>query len=122
MTSEQTRLFREYAKQCRALARAADELRRKLTDLAEEADDRAIAAEGSTFVPRLRDLTPVAASPRETFERLATSIKDAARLLGIGRSTIYRLIGEGHLHTVKIGNRTLIKTASIRALAQAQIC
>lgn len=46
------------------------------------------------------------------------SIKDTAQLLGIGRSTIYRLIGEVQLETVKLGNRTLIKSASIRALTE----
>ena len=120
MTSEQTRLLRDHAKQCRALARAADELRRKLSDLADETDDRANEIEGLTLIPRLRNALPVAPPLREAIQPLTISIKDATRLLGLGRSTIYRLIGDGHLDTVKIGNRTLIKTASIRALAQAQ--
>ena len=46
------------------------------------------------------------------------SIKDAAKVLGLGRSTIYRFMGEGRLQTVKIGNRTLIKTASIRGVVE----
>jgi excisionase family DNA binding protein len=53
------------------------------------------------------------------------SIKDAAKVLGLGRSTIYRFMGEGRLQTVKIGNRTLIKTASIRGVVEggkADIC
>jgi excisionase family DNA binding protein len=51
---------------------------------------------------------------------LTLSIKDTAKLLGLGRSTIYRLIGEGQLQSVKIGRRTLIKAASINRLAQNQ--
>jgi excisionase family DNA binding protein len=46
-----------------------------------------------------------------------TSIAEAQRALGIGRSTAYRLIQNGSLETVKIGRRTLITMASIRALA-----
>jgi excisionase family DNA binding protein len=57
---------------------------------------------------------------REAIERLALSVKDAARLLGLGRSTIYRLIGEGELQTIKLGNRTLIKMASLRSLIDDQ--
>ncbi len=46
-----------------------------------------------------------------------TSIADAQRALGIGRTTAYRLIDAGKLEKVKIGRRTLIKVASIKALA-----
>lgn len=44
------------------------------------------------------------------------SIKDAARALSLGRTTIYKLIKEGRLETVKLGRRTLVKTSSIMAL------
>lgn len=49
-------------------------------------------------------------------ETLATSVKGAAKALSLGRTSIYALIKEGRLETVKLGRRTLIKTASIRAL------
>lgn len=48
---------------------------------------------------------------------ILASIPDAQRALGIGRTTAYRLIEEGKLETVKIGRRTLVRIASIRALA-----
>ncbi|MCL6741766.1 helix-turn-helix domain-containing protein [Sphingomonas sp. RB56-2] len=48
---------------------------------------------------------------------LLASIPEAQRALGIGRSTAYRLIQNGRLETIKIGRRTLITIASIRALA-----
>ena len=35
------------------------------------------------------------------------SVPDTAHLLGVGRSTLYRLIDAGRLRTVKINNRTL---------------
>lgn len=52
-------------------------------------------------------------------EPLFASVVDASRLLGVGRTTLYRLIGEGQLETVKIGRRRLIKTVSLHRLANA---
>jgi excisionase family DNA binding protein len=49
-------------------------------------------------------------------EPIATSINGAAKALSLGRTSIYALIKEGRLETVKVGRRTLIKTASIHAL------
>lgn len=48
---------------------------------------------------------------------LLYGIKDAAKRLGLGRSTIYNLMDDGTLDSVKIGNRRLIPSASIDALA-----
>lgn len=50
-------------------------------------------------------------------EPYLASISDAQRALGIGRTTAYRLMESGKLERVKIGRRTLIKIASIKALA-----
>lgn len=52
-------------------------------------------------------------------ETLTVTIESARNALGIGNTTIYRLINEGKLSTVKIGRRTLVKTDSIRALVEA---
>lgn len=49
-------------------------------------------------------------------EVLCLTVKETKKALGLGATTIYSLIGEGKLKTVKIGRRTLIKTDSIRAL------
>jgi len=49
-------------------------------------------------------------------EPIATSVKDAAQALSLGRTSIYALIKEGRLEKVKLGRRTLIKVQSIRAL------
>lgn len=53
-------------------------------------------------------------------EAIAVSINQAARALGIGRSTIYKLINEGRLETIKIGRRQLIKASSLHNLASQQ--
>ncbi len=49
-------------------------------------------------------------------ETLTTSVNDAAKALGIGRTSIYALIRDGRLETVKLGRRTLVKVSSIRRL------
>lgn len=49
-------------------------------------------------------------------QRSLVSIKDATELLGVGRSTIYRLINSEQLSTRQIGRRTLIPMADIEAI------
>lgn len=51
---------------------------------------------------------------------ITTSINDTAKALGLGRTSIYALIREGRLETVKLGRRTLIKVESIRKLIERQ--
>ncbi len=42
------------------------------------------------------------------------SINDAVRTFGIGRTKLYELIRNGDIEAVKLGRRTLIRTASAR--------
>lgn len=51
-------------------------------------------------------------------EPLAISINDAAKALGIGRSSVYALLKTGSLDAIKIGRRTLLTTASVRRLVE----
>lgn len=53
-------------------------------------------------------------------EELAYSINRTAKALGVGRSTIYKLIKAGQVDALKIGTRTLITTASIARLTEAR--
>jgi excisionase family DNA binding protein len=53
-------------------------------------------------------------------EPLALSINDTAKVLGVGRSSVYALIKSGELDAMKIGRRTLLTTESIRRLAQSR--
>ncbi len=53
-------------------------------------------------------------------EAITTSIKDTAKALGLGRTSIYALIREGRLETIKLGRRTLVKVDSVRRLLERQ--
>jgi len=48
--------------------------------------------------------------------KLAFTITEACHAVGIGRTKLYALIGEGRLETRKIGSRTVIPAESLRAL------
>lgn len=56
-------------------------------------------------------------SPR--VEPDAIGIQDAVRMTGLGRTTIYKLIGKGRISPVRVGGRTLIKRTDIQRLLQA---
>ena len=49
---------------------------------------------------------------------LTVRIADATKMLGIGRSKLYQLIGDGELETIKLGAATLIIVNSIHALVE----
>jgi excisionase family DNA binding protein len=49
-------------------------------------------------------------------EPLTVTVPEALRLTGLGRTSLYRLIGQKKLRHVKIGTRTLIDFSSIKRL------
>ena len=49
---------------------------------------------------------------------LLVSVAECCEILSIGRTKAYELIGTGVLATVKIGDRRLVRTESIRKLAE----
>ena len=49
-------------------------------------------------------------------EKFAYSITETAAALGVGRKSIYAMIGDGRLETFKVGRRTLVKVESVRRL------
>jgi excisionase family DNA binding protein len=66
----------------------------------------------------------LSANPERTAPRKAAAVEaflftipETCQALGIGRSKVYGLINDGRLERVKIGKRTLVRVASIRALA-----
>jgi excisionase family DNA binding protein len=46
---------------------------------------------------------------------LTLSVADACRALGIGRTNLYRLIGEQKIEARSLGGRTVIPAESLRA-------
>jgi excisionase family DNA binding protein len=52
-------------------------------------------------------------------ETLAISINNAAKVLGLGRTSIYAMIGDGRLQAFKLGRRRLVRVDSIRRLVAA---
>jgi excisionase family DNA binding protein len=54
----------------------------------------------------------------KTEERLALRVKDAAAVSGLSRSTLYKLLGQKKLRTVKVGGRRLILRESLETLLQ----
>lgn len=52
--------------------------------------------------------------------KLAYSINETARLLSMGRTSIYGMIADGRLDAFKLGTRTLIRAESIRRLVDGQ--
>jgi excisionase family DNA binding protein len=52
----------------------------------------------------------------ENHRALVASVGEAARMLGVSRASIYRLIGLGKLKTIKIGARRLVPLGAIDAL------
>ena len=53
--------------------------------------------------------------PREA-EPETADINETGRLLGVGRSTVYELIGNGTLPSLQIGKRRLVRRSAIRQL------
>ena len=77
---------------------------------------RAKADQRERPAPAQPPIAPPPPPARDRTPRLAYSIKDAATALGISRSTLYRLINEGELRTLRIAGRRLIQAADIEAM------
>lgn len=85
------------------LAARLDHALNELSSIAREV--RALGSAGTQVAPE-----PVLLSPEE-----------AAAVLGVGRSTIYRLIDEGTLRRMLIGRRALIPRADIDSYIADQL-
>ena len=49
-------------------------------------------------------------------QRMSYTIKEAAALTGVGRTTLYKLVNRGELPLVKIGLRSLVRCSDLEAL------
>jgi len=55
---------------------------------------------------------------KSAIEPIAMRVPEACRYLGIGRSTLYVLIGEGEIEFIKLGSSTLVLTESLKGLVE----
>jgi excisionase family DNA binding protein len=49
---------------------------------------------------------------------LCVRVNVAARMIGIGRTKLYELIGNGEVEAIKVGKATLVTTASLNAMIE----
>ena len=47
-------------------------------------------------------------------DKIAYSVPEAARAIGVGKSTVWKLIADKRLEVVKLGSRTLIRADVLR--------
>lgn len=52
------------------------------------------------------------------FEPLCLGVKDAAVYIGLSKSRLYELIDEGSIEARKLGARTVVPVASLRAFVE----
>lgn len=57
---------------------------------------------------------PLATKPLR--DPLTVTVQEARRLSGLGNTTVYQLISDGVLRTVKIRGRTLVRYDSLKTL------
>jgi excisionase family DNA binding protein len=55
-------------------------------------------------------------------ERATLTIPEAARMLGVSKGSVYRLINEGRLHLTKIGARSLVTCAEVHRFLNLTDC
>jgi excisionase family DNA binding protein len=53
-------------------------------------------------------------------EPLLIGIREAARELGIGRDTVYQLVREGRLRSVRVSRKVLIPRVELRAFVERE--
>jgi excisionase family DNA binding protein len=54
-------------------------------------------------------------------QRIAISIREACEATSLGRTTIFNHIRAGRLRAVRVGGRTLIPIAALRALVEGEV-
>ena len=64
-------------------------------------------------------MTPLLSmKPPEKEPALLLKVEDAARLLGVGRTTLFELIGQGRIQTVRVGRRRLVVRAGLERFVE----
>ena len=58
--------------------------------------------------------------PPPPVEPICVKVKDAARMIGVGRTKLYELIASGEIEAIKLGKSTRILTVSLHELVLRQ--
>jgi excisionase family DNA binding protein len=77
--------------------------------------EKSAASDGRPGAPRGPPVPEISVSPR------VFRIADVCRLLGLSRTSVYKLIGLGQLPTIKICGRVLVPAEAIDGLIDAAI-
>jgi excisionase family DNA binding protein len=72
------------------------------------------------LVAALRDEIATEHRPVQREPDRLLSIEQAARALGIGRTSLYSEIGAGRIRSVKVGRRRLVPSSAISEVASRQ--
>jgi excisionase family DNA binding protein len=54
-----------------------------------------------------------------TTPKITCSVKEAAELTGLGKTTLYALLAQGRITGIRIGTKRLIHVDSLRRLVEA---
>ena len=54
--------------------------------------------------------------PQPVLEPLSVSVRDAGKIIGLGKTKTFELIAAGSLESFKVGRKTLVRMSSIRRL------
>jgi excisionase family DNA binding protein len=79
---------------------------------------RASRRERGDIMAIARQTTGELAQPSESDAAVCVRIDRAMRMLDIGKTKLYELIGTGELETIHIGRRTLVSRARIEAFVE----
>ena len=94
--------------------RAVNEAHEVLAAAARRARQEAKLHPARTTTPPPSAPPLLAPSPSiQLSEKFAFSLKEAGQVLGLSRSTLYKLIGEGRIPTIRVGGRRLIEKTAL---------
>jgi len=53
-------------------------------------------------------------------EALTLSVEHAARLIGVSRATVYRMVRDGELRAIRVGRRVLVLKKPLMEMLEAE--
>ena len=66
----------------------------------------------------LAEMTTFGRTTTDGLQTLLVTVEEAARLLGIGRTTMFELIARGDVKSVRLGRRRLISRKSLESFVE----